>query len=176
MFAERKASDTMNSKFLLIVAGILIFIGLTKPNIGNILPINNPVRVDSIVVITPPSDSALKDQCQNIIEILKGATSSDRAKDGKRLSELYMDLATLIELDKEDEIIKTTEEIRQANSLSGLMLRMNIQGKYPGLGDAAHNVMVSQIGEDVAPLDAGLRQKAVDAFRALAWAFNEGTK
>lgn len=162
----------MNKTTLLVIGGLLLLIGLVKPNLR--LPIDKPIDT-AIVVVTPPSDTELKNKCKLVIDILKYG-SSDRSKDGKRLSELYMDIATLIELNGDNEVIKTTEEIRQANTLSGAMLRMNIKGKYPGLSDAAQTVIMSQIGDDSAPLDDELRSKATEAFRALAWACNEGSK
>jgi hypothetical protein len=137
--------------------------------------VSRPNVVDNIVVITPPADEKVRELCKPIIDALKDGSSS-RSKDGKRLSDLYFDLATLIELDGENEAVKTTEEIRQANSLSGLMLRLNIKGEYPGLTEASYNLLVSQIGDDIVPLDSNLRLKAVDTFRALAWACHEGSK
>jgi len=162
----------MNNKILLVVGIGLLSLGLIKPNLN--FPISNPNN-NTIVVVTPPQEKELKDRCQSVIDALI-AGSSDRKKDAVRLSELYMDLATLIELDGEDEVVKTTEEVRQANTLCGAMLRMNIKGKYPGLAEAAQIVISSQIGDDIIPLDASLRQKSSEAFRALAWACNEGSK
>lgn len=164
----------INSKSLLVIAGILIVIGLVKPDLSKVIPIKNPSDT-TIVVVTPPQSEELRQKCKLVVDILSAGVS-DRTKDGKRLSELYMDLATLIELDGDNEVVKTTEEIRQANNLSGLMLRLNIEGKYPGLGDAAQVVIINQIGNDIVPLDTELRNKAVEAFRALAWACNEGSK
>ena len=165
----------LKSKHLLIVAGILIIVGLFKPDLSKVFPVINSPSNNTIVVVTPPSDDTLKQKCKLVIDVLSNG-GSDRYKDGKRLSDLYMDLATLIELDGADQVIKTTEEITQANSLSGLMLRLNIKSKYPGLGDAAQVVISSQIGDDIVPLDAELRIKAAEAFRGLAWACNEGSK
>jgi len=113
--------------------------------------------------------------CKPVIDALKNGPSS-RTKDAQRLSDLYMDLATLKELDGDNEVVKTTEEIRQANSLTGLMLRLNIKGSYPGLGEASQSFIASQIGDDVVTLDNDLRTKSVNAFKALAWACNEGSK
>jgi len=164
----------MNNKILLIIGGILLFFGLVQPNIG--LPINNKPINNPIVVITPPADNDVKELCKPIIESLKNGPQS-RKQDAQRLSDLYMDLATLIELDGADtEVIKTTEEIRQANSLTGVMLRLNIKGAYPGLSEASQALLSSQIGSDMVTLDSDLRNKSVDAFRALAWACNEGSK
>lgn len=166
----------MNNKILLVIGCILLLIGLFRPSI--FVPVNNgPVIIDnnSIVVVSPPSDKELKDKCKLVIDILVNSKTNSK-KDGQRLCDLYIDLATLIELDAENETIKTTEEIRQANTLAGPMLRMNMQGKYPGLADAAQIVIASQIGDDAVALDSELRKKAVDAFKALAWACYEGTK
>jgi hypothetical protein len=162
----------MNNKVLLAIGAVLLFLGLVRPDFN--LPINRPVN-NSIVIVTPPSDSEVRDLCKPIIDALKNGASS-RTKDAQRLSDLYMDLATLIELDGDNEVVKTTEEIRQANSLTGLMLRLNIKGSYPGLGEASQSFIASQIGDDVVTLDNNLRTKSVNAFKALAWACNEGSK
>lgn len=163
----------MSKKILLIFASLLILIGIVKPDLKSI--ITKPDVVENIVIVTPPSDEKIRELCLPIVESLQNGSSS-RHKDGKRLSDLYFDLAVLIELDGENEAVKTTEEIRQANSLSGLMLRLNIKGEYPGLTEASYNFLVSQIGDDIVPLDADLRSKAVLAFKALSWACNEGSK
>lgn len=163
----------MNNKVLLVIGGLLLLVGLIRPNIN--FPINNPDPVDNIVIVVPPEDDELKQKCQTVIDALKSG-DDNRKQDGKRLSDLYSDLATLIRLDKENEVVKTTEEIRQANSLAGSMLQMNLQGKYPKLADAAQSVIVSEIGDDIVPLDEELRGKAVKAFMGLSWACNEGSK
>ncbi len=163
----------MNNKVLLGIGVVLLLLGFFKPNLN--FPISNPNPDAVIVVVTPPQDKELKDKCQSVIDVLSSGPK-DRKKDGVRLSDLYMDLATLMELDGEDEVVKTTEEVRQANSLCGAMLRMNIKGKYPGLADAAQTVIINQIGNDMVPLDSDLRKKSAEAFRALAWACNEGSK
>lgn len=164
----------MSSKnLLLVIAGILLFIGVAKPNLS--LPFNNSSN-DTIVVVSPPSSEELRLACKPVIESFKGSDSSSRVSDARRLSSLYMDLATLIELDGQDQVIKNTDEIRQANSLSGVMLRLNIKDKYSGLAENANAVIVSVIGDDSVLLDPELRTKAADAFRALSWACNEGSK
>lgn len=163
----------MNNKVLLIIGGLLLFFGLVRPDLN--FPINKPDNAN-IVVITPPESSELRDSCKLVRDIFKASTSQDKKQDARRLSDLCMDLATLVELDGDEEVVKTTEEIRQANALSGAMLRMNIKGKYPGLSDGAQLVISSQIGDDIAPLNSELRKKAADAFRALAWACNEESK
>lgn len=166
----------LNSKLILVIAVVLIFVGVFKPQLPFVGP-NQPVDVvvNPNVEVDKPTDEVLLEKAKAVTKAFDGS-SFDRSKDGQRLALLYLDLATLIELDGEQEVIKTTEEIRQANSLSGAMLRLNLKGTYPGLSDAANDLLMSQIGEDIVPLDSNLRAKAVDAFRALAWACFEGSK
>ena len=157
---------------LLVVAGILIVIGLFKPDLSSVIkpsPIN-----ENVVAIEKPSNTEILDECQDVIDALKA--DSDRKVDGQRLASLYNDLATLVGLDGEDLVIKNTEEIRQANRLSGAMLKLDIKGKYPKLAKATNSVIVSSIGDDSVMLDAKLRQGAADGFKALAWACQQGAK
>ena len=159
----------MNNKTLLIVAALLITVGLVKPTNFNWRPNvdNKPVSVD----VVKPTNKDLLDSCLDVIKILKGGKG-----DAKRLSSLYNDLALLVSLDGEEEVVKTTDEVRQANSLSGVMLRLDVKNKYRGLSSACNNVMISAIGDDSILLDKSLRSKAVDGFKALAWACNEASK
>jgi hypothetical protein len=159
----------MNNKtLLLIVAAILLLVGIFKPNLS-VVP--NTPSVPSVNVAAP-SDPEVKEVCSEVISILQKGKSSDAL----RLSSLYMDIATLIELDGENEVIKTTEDIRQANSLSGLLLRLDIKGKYENLSEATTKVIKTGIGDDDVSLDPELRKKASESFRALAWACKEGSK
>lgn len=162
----------MNKTLLLIVGGLLVLVGLVGPKLN--LPINKPSD-NHIVVVTPPSDKDLRELCKPVIDALRSG-DINRVVDGQRLSELYFDLATLIELDGDDEVVKTTEEIRQANSLSGVMLRMNLKGKYPELASSAQDILSKTLGSDMVTLDKELRAKAVETFKALSWAANEGSK
>lgn len=163
----------MNKKVLLALGLGLIVVGLVKPNLPN--PLSKPESVvDTIVVVTPPSDEKIKEAAQAVIDLLKA--SGAKTDDCRRLSSLYGDMARLVELDGEDTVIKNTEEIKQANSLSGLMLRLDIKGKYPKLAEAAKAVVVAGVGDDSVSLDSALRAKAVESFMALSWAFNEASK
>lgn len=168
------AIDKNFKNLLLALGAALVFIGLTKPDLSSIIK-PKPNVVDNIVVVTPPESKELREKCQSVIDVLKNG-SGDRKADGKRLSELYSDLAVLIKLDGENEVVKTTEEIRQANSLAGVMLQMNIKDKYDGLSEATQAVVINEIGDDIVPLDEELRGKAVKGFMALSWACLEGSK
>lgn len=156
-------------KIVLVLAGILIVFGLLKPDLSFLY--SQPV-VD--VSVEKPSNVEILDECEAVIKALK--VNKDRKVDGKRLASLYYDLATLVSLDNEDMVIKNTEEIRQANRLSGAMLKLDIKGKYPDLQQSAQQLIVSSIGDSSVMLDSKLRQDAVEGFKALSWACYEGSK
>lgn len=164
----------MKDKLLLAAAGLLIVFSLSSSNFSLPNWINTrPSVVDSVVIPSISEDNQLL--VNPIVEsFLNG--SADRTLDAKRLASLYMDLSTLIELDGEDLVVKNTEDVRQANSLSGVMLRLNIKDKYPNLSKNCNEYLTSVLGEDVVELDENLRQKASNAFINLAWACNEGSK
>jgi hypothetical protein len=156
----------------MILAAVLVAIGLIKPDLSFL---NQPSSSPTSVVVVAPLDPDLRTKCSKVISSLQSGDNS-RKIDGTRLASLYMDLATLIELDNEDTIISNTEEITEANKLTGLMLKLNMKGKYPDLAESCDSVVKSVIGDDKINLDQVLRSKAVEAFRALAWACMEGSK
>ena len=162
-----------NNNILLIVACLLIVLGLSKVDLSNlnILP-NRPASVD-VLELPTPTDENVKKEAEDVIVVLKEAAIKSEAK---KLRDLYLDLAKLVELDGEEEVIKSTEEIRQANSLAGIMLRLDMKGKYPNLAKEAKEVVVASIGDDQILLSKELRVKAVEGLNALAWACNEGSK
>jgi hypothetical protein len=158
---------------LLGLGAVLIVLGLLKPDLSAIFS-RPSVDNTSVVVVEKPSNPEILDECQEVINALKA--DSDRKVDGKRLASLYLDMATLVSLDGEDQVVKDTESIRQANKLAGVMLRLDLKGKYPDLKDAAQKLVVASIGDDNVLLDNKLRQGAVDGFKALAWACDQGSK
>lgn len=164
----------MNNKILLIIAFALIVLGLIKPDMLN-LPLGGggkPAVID-VLELTPPTDENILKEANDVVKIAKNELLKEEAK---RLRDLYLDMKQLVKLDGEDEVIKSTEEIRQANSLAGLMLRMDMKGKYPNLAKELKDVIVAAIGDDQIVLSSELRSKALDGFDALAWALNEGSK
>jgi len=163
---------SIDKKVLLALACLLIFVGLLKPEFPNILSPNKPSVVD-VLELSEPTDEAVKKEADDVVTVLK---ESGAKNDARRLRDLYIDLAKLVELDGEDEVVKSTEEIRQANSLAGVMLKLDIKGKYPNLAKEAKEVLVASIGDDQIPLSKELRVKAVEGLNALAWACNTGSK
>jgi len=161
----------MNNKLLLTIALLLIVVGVFKPDL-NIIN-SRPVSID-ILELSTPADEKVKKEANDVVDILKSSGGSK--SDFKRLRDLSIDLGRLVQLDEEDLVITNTNEIRQANSLAGPMLKLDIKGKYPNLAKEAKEVIVAAIGDDDIVLSPDLRAKAVDGFNALAWAYNEASK
>lgn len=160
----------MNKKAILYVGLALICLGLFKPNLG----FNSVVNNVSTVEVVKPTDPALSTLADKMLQCVKNCKVSK--EDGARLATLCFDMSTLISLDGSSEVIKNTEEIRQANRLAGLMLRMDMNKKYPDLAPQMNSLVVGYIGDDIISLNSELRLKSSDAFKALAWSFVEGTK
>ena len=120
---------------------------------------------------TPERPSAaLVAAVQPVIAILK-----NHREDGLRLSAFYAAVADVLTRDQ-GEVIKTTLQLRELHRRAGLLAfqRTEIVGKYPGLSDAIDKVLVDQVGLDNVTMDSAHRAKAIDAFKALAWACGGG--
>lgn len=163
----------MNNKVVLGIALILIAVGLFKPDLSNFpLGGGRPLVVD-VLELPAPTDEALLKEANDVLQIVKSEMSKEEAR---KLRDLYLDMKQLIKLDGEEEVIKNTEEIRQANAIAGAMMRLDIKGKYANLAKECKEVVIAAIGDDQIVLSPELRLKALDSFDALAWALNEGSK
>jgi hypothetical protein len=164
------------NQLLLIVGCLLLFVGLVKPDLNSISIFNPATRVsNNNYVFNKPNNKDLLEASNKVIEILKNGPSS-RKSDNLRLAQLYHDIGILISLDGEDEVIKDTAAIKQANTLAGVMLRLNLKDKYENLSTAMDNLIKVGVGDDDLILDKELRQKSVDSFNALSWACYEASK
>ena len=165
----------MKNNPLLIIAGVLIVVGIMKPDLSSILPNNSPVVVTPSVDFKEPSNPKLLSEADKIAAILQ-AGDADRKTDGMKLAMLYQDIAQLISLDDDSTIVKTTSEIREVNSVAGTLINAKLKGKYPNLASTAKGLVVSVLGDDVAVLNDENRKNAVEAFEALAWGCYMGAK
>lgn len=165
----------MNNRVALVIGAVLIGVGLLRPDLSDLVPKPKPSVVTPSVEISEPAEPSLREAAQKVVDILQQGDSSRRA-DGLALASLYSDIAKLISLDAENEVIRTTAEIREVNSVSGSLMNLKLQGKYPGLANAAKDLVVSAIGDDIAVLNESNRSAAVAAFESLAWACYEGAK
>jgi hypothetical protein len=157
-----------NNKLLWIVAALLLAVGVFQPSLPRF---NN--SSSQAVSVSVPSDE-LQSKCEKIIQIVKSSNNSGKTEDMRKLSGLYLDLARLISINDEDTIIKNTEEVREANKLSGKMLELDIKDKYEDLGEELNGVVKSYLGDDNVALSPELRQRSVDVFKAFAWALTRG--
>lgn len=166
----------MNTKKFLLIVGLgLLVLGISnKLSWVQVAPNNNSV-VD-VMELEEPSDEVVKKEADEVIRVFKAAESHSAKADAKKLRDLYLDLSKLISLDGEDLVIKNTEEIRQANSVAGAMFRLETKNKYSNLAKEAQDIVILLVGDDQINLSPELRKKAVEAFHALAWACNEGSK
>lgn len=162
------------TKTVLLIGIALVAWGLFGSQIKNIVNNNNVPAVVDVLELSAPSDENVKKEAQEVVDLLR--KSSGNKNEYRKLRDLSLDLGQLIKLDGEDMVIKNTDEIRQANSLSGIMLRLDVKGKYANLAKEAKEVIVASIGDDNINLTPELRVKAVDGFNALAWAYNEASK
>lgn len=162
-------------KLLLLIGVLLVLVGFLKPDLSSILPNGGPVTVD-VMELSEPTDPNVKKEAEEIVTLLQKLNAKSDAAKFRKLRDLYLDLSRLVELDNEDETIKTTDEIREANSISGVMLRLDMKNKYADLKKELNDTMVAAIGDDSLNVSQELRSKAVDAFKGLAWAINEGIK
>lgn len=162
-------------KLLLLIGVLLVLVGFLKPDLSSILPNGSPATVD-VMELSEPTDPNVKKEAEEIITLLQKLNAKSDATKFRKLRDLYLDLSRLVELDNEDETIKTTDEIREANSISGVMLRLDMKNKYADLKKELNDTMVAAIGDDSLNVSQELRSKAVDAFKGLAWAINEGIK
>lgn len=161
----------MKDKALLGLGALLVVLALLKPDLGGFFNTTGRINNQKIEQIDDESQAMVR----SVVDILKGG-SSDRKEDGQRLASLFSDIAALIQLDGEDQIISNTEEIKEANVIAGKLLKLNLKNKYPNLALECSNYITKLIGDDNVALDTDLRNKAVQAFRGLAWACNEGSK
>lgn len=169
----------MNNKHLLIIAGILICLGLFQSDLSKI-NIFNPVPVvvvdNTKIDVVKPEDPEVLALCEKVIESFKKG-SSDRKVDAPRLASHASDMALLVEFNDDNKaVITNTGSIRSAVSLSGHMLRMKLDDKYPDLKTNMSAVVFKMLGTKNIPLDNELREKAVLSLRYLAWSCVEGSK
>jgi len=164
------------NKILIALACLLLGYGILKPDLSSIsLPKPSVVVNNNQIDVKPPKDLKVLDACGAVIKSLKAGPSS-RKVDGIKLASLYYDLSTLIDLDDENQVVKSTLEVRESNKLAGLLSRLGLGGKYPNLAEACNGVVVAGLGDDDIVLDKETRAKASETFRALSWACLEGSK
>tara|TARA_R110000824_G_scaffold396952_2_gene599166 strand:- start:2245 stop:2712 length:468 start_codon:yes stop_codon:yes gene_type:complete len=99
----------------------------------------------------------------------------DHPEDAARLSALYLALSDI--LSRDDSIVKTTGQIREAHSRSGRLLfqKTSMRGKYVGLSEAVDEFLIQSLGSDDVILTLDIRSAAVSAFTDLSTACSGDT-
>jgi hypothetical protein len=163
------------NNLILILAGTLVLIGLVKPDFSNLLP-GKPVVVENEALAAPASDE-VKAVAEKITKIFKESSAKDKKFKGQRFKSLMIDLAKLIKLDSEKEVIKSTKELRFANAVAGNMSDLDMKGEFVDLAKTCTEVITVSLGgtEDIL-LTPELREKGGDGFLAIAWAVEQGLK
>ena len=129
---------------VVVTGGVVYFI--LKNQQGGVNPTPQPVSITT-----------------EIARILDGNPA-----DAARIQAVYTAMANVLEKDTEG-IIKSTEDVRQANGLVGrLAYGTELKGKYPGLATAVDNEIIRAIGRQRVELSSDMKAKCVQAFRDIA--------
>lgn len=163
------------NNLILILAATLVLIGLVKPDFSNLLP-NKPTVVENEALAAPVSDE-VRVVAEKITKIFKESSAKDKKNKGQRFKNLMVDLAELIKLDGEKEVVKSTKELRFANAVAGNMSNLDMKGEFVDLAKTSTEVVAASLGgtEDIL-LTPELREKGGDGFLAIAWAVEQGLK
>ena len=141
---------------------------------------DNPQLVPATVITTNTPVVGLSHDLSSCADAVVAVVLTVSAYSGAGSVKLSLsgseDDSTFTAIANDDLVIKDTEAIRQANSLAGTMLKLDIKDKYKNLATETKEIIVAVIGDDSIPLSSELREKAVASFRYLAWACNEGAK
>lgn len=163
-------------KIVLALAAILVLVGLFRPDFSNLIPSNKPAVVETETLQTPAS-ADVKAVAEKVTKIFKESTAKDKRVKGQKFKSLMVDLAKLIKLDGEREVVKSTKELRLANSIAGRMCDLDMKGEFTDLAKTCTEVLTTSLGgTDDILLTPELREKAGDGFLAVAWAVEQGLK
>ena len=133
----------------------------------------SPSPLDSVVVPkTSPADDVDEDapsaEMQALVSPLRNLAMDQ--KDASKAAKFFLDFADVISRD--DSILKTTEDIREGyiRAETLMLQKTEMVGKYPGFGEAKDNILAEVLGLDRVLLTSEKRSKAVEVFKAMAWA------
>ena len=151
----------MRYSFLLV---LLLLSGCIYPPVDSLKPEPDIKIVPNITIdfeLPPPELKTLVTPLRNIV--------TDK-KDALKVANFFLEFADVIKRDTD--VITTTAMIREGfiRAEKLMLQRTSMVGKYPGFGAAKDNVLEAIIGLESVELDDEKRQKAVDAFKAIAWA------
>lgn len=109
----------------------------------------------------------LKDKVLPIRDALNG-----HANDAKLLAAYFDAFADVLQRDTD--YVKTTAQLRDGISRSGsLLTQRSDYTEHPEVRKTLEAVLADELGKQSRELDSSLRKKAVESFRAFAWACRE---
>jgi hypothetical protein len=164
-----------NFNWVLVLGVLLLGYGFIEPVITKNL---NPVPVSvtrDFTDLKAPEDPKTLELCRGVIKTFVDSGSPTRKSDALKLASLYLDLSNLISLSGEEEVIKNTLEVREANRIAGFMLKTTLVGKYKDLSSKTNDVVMNGLGDDDIALSKEVREIAVKTFRDLSWACYQGS-
>lgn len=152
---------------------ILIFMCAMATLFGCLYPPVSPSSPDSVIVPkTSPEDDVDKDAPSAEMQALVGPLRAlgMEQKDAAKAAKFFLDFADVISRD--DSVLKTTEDIREGyiRAETLMLQKTEMVGKYPGFGKAKDDILAETLGLDRVLLTSEKRSKAVEVFKAMAWA------
>ena len=161
-------SGFKNIKMFFIVS-LVITAFLGKPAINGLKN-----SVGNVNVVVPGVGVEVPEPSLTNKTLVEGLTSivTDE-KDRIQLRDFYATLAHVVKT--EPNLIKTTGNFREYNSLSGQLnfTGLDMKDKYDSLGGAIDNVLVGAIGKENASFTPEKRKTLVDVLNAISWSFNQ---
>ena len=135
---------------------------------GCIYPSVSPDVVTEPTVVPQVSEDTPSAELQVLVSPLRELGMSE--KDAAKASKFFLDFADV--LSRDDSVIKTTSDIREGyiRAETLMLQRTEMVGKYPGFGQVKDDILVEILGLDRLPLTPEKRSKAVEVFKAMAWA------
>lgn len=130
--------------------------------------------VDNVNIVVPDVGVKIPEPSVTNKTLVKGLSEivTDK-KDRDQLRDFFITLAHVVETDPN--LIKTTADFKQYNSLSGQLnfTGLDLKDKYDGLGEAIDKVVVDTLGLENVSMTPEKRKELVDVLTAIAWSFNQ---
>jgi len=136
---------------------------------GCLYPPISPSLPDSVTVPNRNADEdAPSDEMQVLVSPLRSLTMDQ--KDAAKAAKFFLDFADVI--GRDDAVLKTTEDIREGyiRAETLMLQKTEMVGKYPGFGKVKDDILAKTLGLDRVLLTPEKRSKAVEVFKAMAWA------
>ena len=145
-------------ELLTLLIGVLLLVGCRKASD----PVSATKAASGNNEYTPSAE------LQTLVSPLRDLGMS--AKDAAKMAKFFEDFADV--LSRDDSILKTTEDIREGyiRAETLMLQKTELVGKYPGFGKAKDDILAETLGLNRVLLTPEKRSKAVDAFKAMAWA------